>query len=65
MEMRRAQPYSKKFSEFQLTFPQAPLLIPDGRFSRVRLAAQLFLKDPSHTTRNSSASPHTPLDCMV
>jgi hypothetical protein len=43
----------------------SPPLIPDGRLSRVRLAAAAFPGGPSQTTRGSSTRLHTPLDCMV
>ena len=48
------------------TFLLSPLLIPDGRISRVRLAAVAsFLKEPSHANRSLSTRLHTPLVDMV
>lgn len=43
----------------------SPPLIPDGRISRVRLAAAAFPVRPSQTTRGSSACSRTPLDWLV
>jgi len=44
----------------------SPLLIPDGRISRVRLAAvATFPEEPSQHIRSSSTRLHTPLDEMV
>ena len=43
----------------------SPPLIPDGRISRVRLAAAAFPGGPSLASRGSSARSHTPLGCMV
>ena len=49
----------------QLTFPQAPIVIPDGRFSRVRLATLAFPNEPSRRNRSLSADSHTPLAPLV
>jgi hypothetical protein len=43
----------------------SPPLIPDGRISRVRLAAAAFPRGPSHACRDLSTRLHTPLGCMV
>ena len=43
----------------------SPPLIPDGRISRVRLAAAAFPEGPSHSSRGLSTRLHTPLGCMV
>gem|GEM_PF-3334178 len=43
----------------------SPPLIPNGRISRVRLAAAAFPREPSHTSRGLNARPYTPLVCMV
>ena len=43
----------------------SPPLIPDGRISRVRLAAMAFPWNPSRPNRNLSARSHTPLVWMV
>lgn len=43
----------------------SPPLIPDGRVSRVRLAAAAFPEGPSRPARGSSACTHTPLGCSV
>ena len=48
------------------TFLLSPPRIPDGRISRVRLAAvAAFPKEPSHTKRSLSTRLHTPLYSMV
>jgi hypothetical protein len=49
----------------QLTFPQAPIVIPDGRFSRVRLATLAFPNEPSRRNRGLSADSHAPLAPLV
>ena len=43
----------------------SPPLIPDGRISRVRLAAAAFPRGPSLDSRNSSTRLHTPLGDKV
>jgi len=43
-----------------LSFPFSPLLIPDGRISRVRLAAAAFHDAPSVPAAGLSARSHTP-----
>ncbi len=53
-------------SQFRMGHVSAgPPLIPDGRISRVRLAAAAFPGGPSRTPRGSSARSRTPLACMV
>jgi len=43
----------------------SPPLIPDGRISRVRLAAAAFPEEPSHAARGLSTHLHTPLGIQV
>ena len=43
----------------------SPPLIPDGRISRVRLAAAAIPEGPSQTSRGLSTRLHTPLGSMV
>ena len=44
---------------------RSPPLIPDGRVSRVRLAAAAFPRGPSQSSRSLSARTHTPLSTSV
>ena len=44
---------------------RSPPLIPDGRISRVRLAAAAFPRGPSQSSRSLSARTHTPLSTSV
>jgi hypothetical protein len=47
------------------TFPQAPLVIPHGRISRVRLATWAFPTGPSHDNGSFNADASPPLAPMV
>ena len=47
------------------TFPQAPLVIPHGRISRVRLATLAFPTGPSHDDGSLNADSSTPLAPIV
>jgi hypothetical protein len=47
------------------TFPQAPLIIPHGRISRVRLATLAFPTGPSHDDGSLNADASPPLAPMV
>jgi hypothetical protein len=47
------------------TFPQAPLVIPHGRISRVRLATLAFPTEPSHDDGSFNADSSPPLAPIV
>lgn len=63
---QRGRRVDERRARLASTFPLGPPLIPDGRISRVRLAAVAgFPKEPSHTKRSLSTRLHTPLLGMV